>query len=183
MTSLLQRSLSCVGPEQKFRFLLCDVSMGDDHHESEPSIEIKYSFNLEQMKGRSVDEIDGINSCNSDCSDRGITGQTDDQNPETINNKKKGKKSGRRVSFSPDLVSETHELGQISPDEKAKMFYTSKDLSRFRMEYIIELQEMHDRCKPGRRSRGGSIVRTFAAKLGDMAICKPFADLFCGYNQ
>ena len=160
---------------------MCDVFPSSSkglEDEDQPSVEVTYSFSVEQITERSVDEIDGINVSHHD-SNEDTTIEQDKY--KTNQQKEKKSKPCQRVSFDEKLVSAVHRLERITPDEKARMFYTSKDLSGFRIDYIIELQEMHEQqYRSGRKPYGSTILRTLTSKLGDIVVCRPFIDLFCG---
>lgn len=165
--------------------MLCDIfpsSIKGNEQEDEPSFEVTYSFNVERITERSVDEIDGLSIHCHDPSDDDTA--IDEDKYESELPKRKKIKSCRRVSFDEKLISSVHKLERVTPDEKARMFYSSRDLSSFRLDYIIELQEAYDQQKRNkRRACGTTILRTLTAKLGDIVVCSTCVDLFCGVHK
>ena len=123
------------------------------------------SFHVNQIK-RNIDEIDGLNPSNSS--------ETVESHNQNVNVDEK-EKSGKRVTFRKEVVTVIHNLERWKVEEKKKMFYTSKDLTTFRIQYIIELQELQSRVE----RQNGSMFRTITAKFHEILTCKPLIDKFC----
>ena len=91
----------------------------------------------------------------------------------------------RRVRFLEDLVTEQYETPCWSPEEKACLFYTGKELHQFRIEHIIELYESQDAMKmdewskfEGRRSL--RILWSCYAFVFDFFTCQTLTQCCCG---
>jgi hypothetical protein len=141
--------------------------------------EIATSFHVDQIE-RSVDEIDGFNSSYTE-SDEDIKESSGNTKNENKSNRD-SKSSSRRVSFNSNPVKSIHELERCNQEEKASMFYTSKDLTKFRVDYLIELQEMQERLEK-QKSSGSTLLRTLAAKFSEIISCKPLIDLCCANHN
>lgn len=83
----------------------------------------------------------------------------------------------RRVHFAMQLITGKYEFPCWSPEEKASLFYTGKELHQFRVDHMIELYEsqdatmMNDWSKfEGRRSL--RILWSFYSVLMDFLSCK-----------
>lgn len=160
---------------------MCDIlpsSIDESKHEDETSIEITYTFNVENI--RSLDEMDEVTSSKSKSDNEPDKHPSDNATPDPIESDIKKAKAGRRVSFDRKLVSVVFKRDRITPEEKALMFYTSKDIATFRMEYIVELQELHDQYRQRRPYYGSTLLRTIAAQFSEILKCRSFIDMLCG---
>lgn len=97
----------------------------------------------------------------------------------------KAKPTRRRVHFAVQVVTEKYETPCWTPEEKAFLFYTGKELHQFRLEHIIELYESQDTTKmdewskfEGRRSL--RIFWSFYTVLLDFVTCKALTQYCCG---
>lgn len=91
----------------------------------------------------------------------------------------------RRVHFAVQVVSEKHETPCWTPEEKATLFYTGKELHQFRLEHIIELYESQDAARmeewskfEGRRSL--RVFWSFYTVFMDFITCRALTQYCCG---
>ncbi len=173
-------------PRQKVTFScgeIFPIHGGDEHGEIDkyeveidggttPDIESVHSFHADQIP-RSVDQIDGLNPSSSESEDgkeSSIDQQVDGGNEA---------RASRRVTFlMGNPISSIHVLERPNAEDKAKMFYTSKDLTGFRIEYILELQELQEKME-SQKTSGSRLLNTLAAKFSEIVSCKSIIDFFC----
>ena len=179
------RLITNKGPDHKRGLFSCDIvpsSIDESKHEDETCIEIMCSFNVEHV--RSHDEMDGLNSNESESDYETDKHPSDDATPDPNESEKTKVKTGKRVSFDHKLISVVFKRDRITPEEKARMFYSSKDIASFRMEYMVELQDLRDQYRYERRPNYGStLLRTIAAKFGEILKCRSFIDILCGDHK
>ena len=91
----------------------------------------------------------------------------------------------RRVNFALQLIAEKYEIPSWSPEEKASLFYTGKELHQFRVEHMIELYESQEASRmdewskfEGRRSL--RIFWSFYSVFIDFLTCKALTQYCCG---
>jgi len=130
---------------------------------------------------RSVDEIDGLNISNADLTEEVNETKSIEKQKQIASKNKQTSSSRKRVSFGEGekLTKSIHEYQRFNKGDKETLFYTSKELQAFRIEYIEELQELHERLER-QRPTGSRMLRTATAKFTEVVSCKPLIDfLFC----
>jgi len=81
-------------------------------------------------------------------------------------------KSLRSVYFSEQLVTAIYELEPCNTKEKENMFWTSKDMQEFRLDYVWELHEAHEERQRRERWSLRGMLKFFSAVTVDILTCR-----------
>lgn len=87
----------------------------------------------------------------------------------------------RLVSFDSEPPT-IHHIQRAKSEDKSNLFYKPKELTKFKAEYIMELQETIMRQKM-KSYYGPTIFRTLFSRVYHLLTCQPVIDLFCSNNH
>lgn len=101
----------------------------------------------DQYDSNEDEEYDGISVFRLAIGVDQIDGHDKISRHDSVESYKVTNKPYRAVSFRAQLVTSVYEFERCKPEDKKKLYYTSKDMHNFRIRYLWELQELRKKKK------------------------------------